>query len=149
MTPDDNDRVEIVYEGLSRSEQPEWAGAHFGYEAPDAVEVETFEHVGVECIIKFVPLLNGHWCGYARLPDPDLVTVPDDGYALEPEIEVWGGVTYGPDSNGWVGFDDGHFVSVVEYRQEDSPRDAVKSETKELAEQIRDIADAAGGGGGR
>lgn len=51
----------------------------------------------------------GHWCGYARtslsgFTDAHLY---DSGGGAK-VIEVHGGITFGPDDDGWVGFDCGH-----------------------------------------
>lgn len=47
----------------------------------------------------------GGWggCGYVQLPHGH----PDAGH-LADSYEVHGGITYGPDADGWLGFDTGH-----------------------------------------
>lgn len=53
----------------------------------------------------------GHWCGYTQTPlrgftDADLYD--HGGHEGQRVLSVHGGLTYGPDKNGWVGFDCGH-----------------------------------------
>jgi len=102
-----------------------------------------FRHAGLDC--KIVRTDMGHWCGYVRIPDntgPVRCTSDYDiksGEHLNADVDVWGGVTYGPDSDGWVGFDDAHSESLVNNREFSTPQEAVKNETQRLAEQIADI----------
>ncbi|MBT1164653.1 hypothetical protein [Bifidobacterium felsineum] len=44
------------------------------------------------------------WQGYARIPDGHVWRhlSADD---LDPLVHVYGGITYGPDEEGWIGFD--------------------------------------------
>ena len=67
------------------------------------VESGTFK--GIEWITVQAPIY-GALNGYARLPDCDHPW--NDIYRAQEEISVHGGVTYGPDENGWVGFDTLH-----------------------------------------
>lgn len=107
---------------------------------------EDFEHAGLEC--KIIKTDMGHWCGYVRRPEaaePVRWTSDYDSkhdVLLEAEVEVWGGITYGPDEDGWVGFDDAHSRSLVNHRPDDGPRQAVKVETQRLAEQIAEMIDS-------
>lgn len=53
----------------------------------------------------------GHWCGYTQTAlrgfhDGDLYD--HGGHEGVRILSVHGGMTYGPDDNGWVGFDCGH-----------------------------------------
>jgi hypothetical protein len=106
-------------------------------------EMENFTHEGLNCRIIRVEL--GHWCGYVQTPDdlgPVRWTADYDSKhkeMLEAEVDVWGGITYGRDADGWVGFDDAHATSLVEQREFDSSKAAVKNETKRLAEQVNAI----------
>ena len=106
------------------------------------VEKEEFMHAGLDC--EIIKTDMGHWCGYVR-QDPDsgpirfIVEEGSDGAVLEPEVEVWGGITYGPDPDGWVGFDDAHDRSLVDHRDQNTTKSAVKEETQRLAEQIQKI----------
>ena len=103
-------------------------------------DTERFSHAGLSCRIVRMDL--GHWCGYVQIPD-DLVQVRwttdyDSKYneVLEADVDVWGGITYGPDDDGWVGFDDAHARSLVDHREQNSNKSAVKQEAQRLAEQI-------------
>lgn len=104
---------------------------------------ERFSHAGLDC--KIVQTEMGHWCGYVRRPEdvePVRWTSEHDSkydQILKSEVSVWGGITYGPDDEGWVGFDDGHARSLVDDREFDNSKDAVKNETRRLAEQIRSL----------
>lgn len=101
---------------------------------------ERFSHAGLDC--KIVHTDMGHWCGYVKIPDDlgpvrwtsDYDSKHDE--ILDSEVDVWGGITYGPDDEGWVGFDDAHAGSLVDNREQDSDKSAVKQETQRLAEQI-------------
>lgn len=73
----------------------------------DSNQAETWVHDGREC--KMTTTL-GHWCGYAKTPlkvtEGTISEVTDTG--VHRLIDVHGGITYGPDDEGWVGFDTGH-----------------------------------------
>lgn len=101
---------------------------------------EVFQHENLDCKIIRVDL--GHYCGYVRRPEDiepvqwrqDYDHVDDE--IIEADVDVWGGITYGPDDDGWVGFDDAHAMSLVDDSPAETDREAVKLETKRLAEQI-------------
>ena len=106
--------------------------------------VHRFDHAGLEC--KIVQTDLGHWCGYVRRPESvepvrwtsDYDSKHDE--VVEAEVDVWGGVTYGPDEDGWVGFDDAHAVKLAEQRDaEMSDKVAVRAETEAFAEQVRNL----------
>lgn len=105
--------------------------------------VERFTHSDLAC--KIVRTNLGHWCGYVRRPEDaepirwtsDYDSKHDD--VIDAEVDVWGGITYGPDDDGWVGFDDAHARDLVDYREADDARGAVRLETKRLAEQIQEL----------
>jgi len=131
------------------SEHPlEWWGQDDGLRA-DGGEVEDdteqFTHADLNC--KIVQTDMGHWCGYVQIPDDDDLgpvrwTSDYDskhGEVLDAEVDAWGGITYGPDDDGWVGFDDAHSRSLVDHREFDTSKDAVKNETQRLADQIRSL----------
>lgn len=109
--------------------------AESGRESP-----HEFEHAGLNC--RLVRQDLGHWCGYVQRPDdaePVRWTSDYDSKhdrVIDAEVDVWGGITYGPDEDGWVGFDDAHSRSLADHRDEDADFEAVKVETKRLAEQI-------------
>ncbi|WP_323192866.1 hypothetical protein [Halostella sp. PRR32] len=106
-------------------------------------DTERFTHAELDC--KIVKTDMGHWCGYVRRPeDVEPVRWTSDydskhDEILDAEVDVWDGITYGPDDEGWVGFDDGHAHSLVDHREFDTSKDAVKNETRHLAEQIRSL----------
>ena len=108
-------------------------------------DTEHFEHEGLDC--KIVTRNGGYWCGYVRRPEriePVRWTSEydaDSDAVIDAAVDVWGGVTYGPDEDGWVGFDDAHAGDLVDERAADSDKAAVKTETKYLAEQIAALAD--------
>lgn len=100
---------------------------------------------GIEWIVARAPLFGAH-NGYVKLPlghpwrDLELQTDPGD---QGPEIH--GGVTYGPDGEGWIGFDTAHAFDVwpgsPEYMQHHGEYDThwtidmVVQETLNLARQ--------------
>jgi len=102
--------------------------------------VERWSHAELQC--KIIQQDMGHWCGYVRRPDDVEPVRWQSDYdskhneVLEAEVDVWGGITYGPDEGGWVGFDDAHATSLVEHREFETSKEAVKNETEHLAEQI-------------
>jgi len=104
---------------------------------------ERFTHADLDC--KIVQTSMGHWCGYVQIPNDlgpvrwtsDYDSKHDE--VLDAEVDVWGGITYGPDDDGWVGFDDGHARSLAAHREFDTSEHAVKNETQYLAEQIRSL----------
>jgi hypothetical protein len=117
------------------------------YRAEYGDGAEHFEHAGLDC--KIVKTSLGHWCGYVRRPESvepvrwmsDYDSKHDE--VLDAEVDVWCGITYGPDADGWVGFDDAHATPLVDERAADTDKAAVKTETKYLAEQIAKLADGA------
>lgn len=106
---------------------------------------ERFKHAGLEC--RMTKQRMGHWCGYVKRPyDVEPVRWTSDydskhGEVLDAEVDVWGGITWGPDEDGWVGFDDAHSRSLVDHRPEVTDKVAVKEETKRLAEHIQALRD--------
>lgn len=108
-------------------------------------EIERFTHAALDC--KIIKQDLGHWCGYVRRPpavepvrwQSDFGSKHDE--VLKPEVMVWGGITYGPDDEGWVGFDDAHSRSLVDHREAETVKEVVKNETRSLAEQISNLRD--------
>ncbi|GAA1361213.1 hypothetical protein [Brevibacterium luteolum] len=97
-------------------------------------------HEGIEWALYAAPLWNAA-NGYVRLPDshPWLAEPLLSGYNV---IDISGGITYGPDSEGWIGFDTLHACdywpdSPFEPRPYDRQwtRAAVREETIRLASQ--------------
>jgi len=65
--------------------------------------LDTWEHAGLACMVKASPL--GALNGYVKLSP----THPDFGREYDDiDVEVHGGLTYGCDKAGWVGFDTLH-----------------------------------------
>lgn len=102
-----------------------------------------FTHCGLEC--KVVKQDLGHWCGYVKRPE-SVEPVRWRGQwdnkndeLHESEVDVWGGVTYGPDDEGWVGFDDAHANSLADEYGHDSDKKAAKAEARRLADQIDEM----------
>lgn len=113
---------------------------------------EEFKHVGLDC--KVVKTDMGHWCGYVRRPeDVEPVRWTSDydskhDEVIDAEVDVWGGVTYGPDDDGWVGFDDAHARDLVDHREQNSDKSAVKQEAQYFAEQIQQLRNGSQAGDG-
>lgn len=102
-----------------------------------------FTHCGLEC--KLVKQDLGHWCGYVKRPE-SVEPVRwraqwDNKYdeLHESEVDVWGGITYGPDGDGWVGFDDAHSRNIAEEKDYSDAKSGVKAETRRLADQIDEM----------
>lgn len=121
---------------------------------PEAQVVTKFTHEALECIV--LNIRDRHYCGYVK--------TPFDGHHDEfnSSINVHGGLTYGIDEDGWVGFDTAHGFDVP-YDTEGNaltnnplatmrakrgfgteqdiawkPADVVE-ETKRLAQQVREM----------
>lgn len=133
---------------------------------PDEVE---FEHAGYTCLIRRVAkrhgpdrVFGGHLCGYVILPSDH----PLKESAYNEDFEVHGGITFNDDVSfisdtltGWaIGFDCGHAWDIVPWMEKfcdttqffprsELPEDMTQyrnidfciSETKKLAEQLRDL----------
>lgn len=66
--------------------------------------VESFVYDGRECLVTQHPKI-GHYCGYARTPYQFSYTILQYPVSF---IDVHGGLTYGVDDDGFIGFDCGH-----------------------------------------
>ena len=64
--------------------------------------VAEWEHDDIACRVVKMPM--GHYCGYVQLPEG----LREDFGREDTSLRVHGGLTYGPDADGWVGFDTGH-----------------------------------------
>jgi hypothetical protein len=64
--------------------------------------LKAWKHKGVECAMYYSPF--GSVNGYVR--DPRLLSSSERGWDLD--LEAPGGITYGPDPEGWIGFDTLH-----------------------------------------
>lgn len=73
----------------------------------EAGATETWEAHGLRCMIRPSPM--GTLNGYVQLPHGH-VAFPKP--YLDIEVEVHGGLTYGADGDGWVGFDTLHLGDV-------------------------------------
>lgn len=109
----------------------------------DTTRAEGVEN-GVRWVTKDAPMY-GAVNGYARLPEGhpwrDKELQMDD-YDL---VDVHGGITYGPDADGWIGFDTLHAFDVwpgsPDYQKDDEygrwwTPDMVAEEARQLAIQI-------------
>jgi len=88
--------------------------------------IETWTHAGIDCAIGHTSLQGRCFNGYARLPDNHpLRRIVDAHATLRPDDPAWrvlenvieesdwglsvhGGLNYGPDDEGWIGFDTAH-----------------------------------------
>jgi hypothetical protein len=77
------------------------------YSREHGMLIRTWTHEGIECAMgrSFMVGVNG----YVRVPEG--IELPYDEYHLI-DLDVHGGVTYGPDKDGWMGFDTGHAFDV-------------------------------------
>jgi hypothetical protein len=62
--------------------------------------LEVWEHRGIRCVMRVSPLIGLN--GYARIPPEVMPKDTDD------VVTAHWGISYGPDEDGWVGFDTGH-----------------------------------------
>lgn len=71
---------------------------------PKAQVVTKFKHAGLKCVV--LNMRDRHYCGYVK--------TPFDGHFEEYQhsVDVHGGLTYGVDDNGWVGFDTAHGLDL-------------------------------------
>lgn len=114
---------------------------------PSSETVEEWEYNGRECKILWIQLGpdHGHWTGYAT-------TTLDGSYIdYEDEIRVHGGITYGIDDEGFIGFDCGHAWDVCLYEERlygvysdrenvtEWTKGRVKDEVESLAHQLEQI----------
>jgi hypothetical protein len=92
--------VEAVAEAMSDPDRPTLQGP----QGLVGEAIEVWEHAGLRCAIVPHPHL-GMFNGYVRLPEghPGREGTYDDI-----DVEVHCGLTFGPDDDGWVGFDTGH-----------------------------------------
>lgn len=113
---------------------------------PEAHVVTKFENAGLSCVI--VCMRNSYYCGYVKTPF-------EGGYQeFQKTVDVHGGLTYGVDDDGWIGFDTMHAGDIPQnpdgsplsnnaianltsddHSKKWKPED-VMEETGELAEQI-------------
>lgn len=94
----------------------------------EVTTVDEWEENGNKCKLKKHPL--GHYMGYVQVANPDTLAM-EWGY---PKVSVHGGITYGPDDEGWIGFDTAHAwdVSVDENGEEFGRIDQIYTEENEM-----------------
>jgi len=96
-------------------------------------------HAGYRCAVLD---MKGHRCGYVNVPDEEKDEIAwtssvIHGEFVPADVDAFGGITYGPDGDGWVGFDNAHSHDVR--TKENNPNDeleAMVKETERLAESI-------------
>lgn len=75
----------------------------------DVTICQAFWHADRECrVVRFRSLVGAWYCGYIRT-DLSSETTYDD---LFDDIDAHGGLTYGVDGEGWIGFDTHHAFDV-------------------------------------
>ena len=93
---------------------------------------------------------EGVYNGYVRLPAYHGFALPDD---VDAHVQVHGGLTYGIDEGGWIGFDTRHLGDVWPGVNDDEGErwwvagiptrvwsiDAVEAEARRLARQVADL----------
>ena len=71
-----------------------------------SIPVSHGTHNGIPWAIMKNPEL-GFRCGYVQLPEAHPWRAGDTD--ILDHIDAHGGITYGPDKHGWIGFDTGHY----------------------------------------
>lgn len=69
--------------------------------------VRTWVHDGIECAMARSPMVGVN--GYVKVPEG--VELPHDEYGYI-DLDAHGGITFGPDTDGWIGFDTGHGFDI-------------------------------------
>lgn len=114
---------------------------------PSTETVEKWEYRGHQCKIRWVQLgpEHAHWTGYAT------TTLRETYPILNAKIRVHGGITYGIDDDGYVGFDCGHawdaclrdeqLYGVFAYRENvtEWTKGMVIDEVESLVDQLEEI----------
>lgn len=95
---------------------------------------------GLECGIAVNPL--GTLNGYVRIPKDHPFRFSQQ-QAFYPFVQVHGGITWGPDDDGWVGWDTLHAGDYIPDVQNGYEWDeaAVRAETEILAEQLSNLVE--------
>ena len=91
---------------------------------------DEFIYQGLQCKVVLTEI--GHRCGYVKLPkDHFAFKMSYDDIA----VNIHGGLTFGPDKLGWIGFDCAHC--------DDNPQEwtllKTSNEVKNLAKQINEL----------
>lgn len=98
-----------------------------------------WNHAGYRCLVIDT---ERHRCGYVQASDEEADEIEWTSSIVYDEfvpadVDAFGGVTYGPDGDGWVGFDNGHSYDVAD--KENNPDDELEAmikETERFAESI-------------
>jgi len=123
-------------------------------EGDETQNILEWSYKGKKC--KVVRHDMGHYCGYVRTSFSDDFTYSDFHHFENNLVSVHGGLTYGVDEDGWVGFDCAHagdkcvdedgndFGRMESYNTTTvwAPED-VRDEVESLAEQVRVVEEFA------
>lgn len=124
--------------------------SNFEHDFGDSV-VEEWVYDGRACVITQHPTI-GHYCGYVRTPLSSITheNTTYQGTQYVNLLNVHGGITYGPDSKGFVGFDCGHSEDVCYNDNGEVSTETLIREPEELAhhwypedvkEEVKHLAD--------
>lgn len=81
----------------AKPENPDWVSTN---------PLREWQHAGLKCAIHVGPA-GDYLCGYVQVPrDNPAFGAPGD--RVDGVVDAHGGLTYGPDRYGWIGFDTGH-----------------------------------------
>lgn len=72
--------------------------------------IEDFDHHGIWCRLALSPCWTVN--GYCKVPESKIYRLEVNNMGHPDNIDVHGGVTYGPDDDGWIGFDCIHFGDI-------------------------------------
>lgn len=103
--------------------------------------LRVWESSGLLCVVALNPVL-GFFLGYVLAPQ-----IRTEEQAEE--LEVHGGVTYGPDAEGWIGWDAGHYSDywpglLDAFRQQSELRHWTQAEAEVETERLARSAALAG-----
>ena len=112
--------------------------AEFEDKWEDENTVETFVYNGRPCVVTQHPTI-GHFCGYTKTNLPNLNnTSYYEGDNYVKLIDVHGGITYGKDDEGWVGFDCGHAGDMCIKDEEIQNNTVVSKDTEWYVEDVKE-----------
>ena len=126
-------------------------------ESGRAIEEWTWTHRGLRC--RVVKLGRGHYCGYVRSMFDSRWNYDDFQDWPAGLIDIHGGLTYGVDEDGWIGFDCAHaydfcvdedgepWGKISHFGSRDDNKvwtlEDVKEETERLADQVNTVQEFA------
>ena len=126
-------------------------------ESGRVLEEWTWTHSGLRC--RVVKLGMGHYCGYVRSMFNSRWVYDDFQEWPHSLINIHGGLTYGVDEDGWLGFDCAHahdycvdedgepWGTIDHFGSRDNNKvwtvEDVKEETDDLAEQVNTVQEFA------